>query len=183
MRCLLLDLLDQAEFTAFLDLTYFPLLFFLPSSLFVHHHLFSIAAVESVQQSGKICILDIDVQGVQQVKKSSLKPRYVFIAPPSMDELERRLRGRGTEKEEQIQTRLGNAAKELEYGNVAGNFDRVFVNANLEECFATLVEAMKEWYPHLQAAGSTTATAANGKDGTIIVDDKDDTKTCTCLIS
>jgi guanylate kinase len=58
------------------------------------------------------------VQGVQKVKASSLKPRYVFIAPPSMAELEKRLRGRGTETEEQMKLRLGNAAKELEYGYV-----------------------------------------------------------------
>lgn len=45
----------------------------------------SVAAVESVQSSGKVCILDIDVQGVKNVKKSSLDPYYVFIAPPSME--------------------------------------------------------------------------------------------------
>lgn len=74
--------------------------------------------MENVQKQGKICILDIDVQGVQKVKASSLKPRYVFIAPPSMAELEKRLRGRGTETEEQMKLRLGNASKELEYGYV-----------------------------------------------------------------
>lgn len=76
----------------------------------------SIAAVEKVQSEGKICVLDIDVQGVQKVKKSSLEPYYCFIAPPSKEDLEKRLRGRGTETEEQIQTRLANAQKELDYG-------------------------------------------------------------------
>jgi guanylate kinase len=52
------------------------------------------AAVERVLQAGKACILDIDVQGADQVKKSSLHAKYLFIAPPSMDELEKRLRGR-----------------------------------------------------------------------------------------
>lgn len=79
----------------------------------------SVAAVEKVQNEGKICILDIDVQGVQNVKKSTLNPHYCFIAPPSKEDLEKRLRGRGTETEEQIQTRLTNASKELEYGYVA----------------------------------------------------------------
>ena len=79
-------------------------------------HQRSIEAVEKVQGQGKICVLDIDVQGVQKVKKSSLEPYYCFIAPPSKEDLEKRLRGRGTETEEQIKTRLGNAAKELEYG-------------------------------------------------------------------
>eukprot|EP00523_Entomoneis_sp_CCMP467_P005434 CAMPEP_0168742088 /NCGR_PEP_ID=MMETSP0724-20121128/12856_1 /TAXON_ID=265536 /ORGANISM="Amphiprora sp., Strain CCMP467" /LENGTH=214 /DNA_ID=CAMNT_0008789627 /DNA_START=62 /DNA_END=706 /DNA_ORIENTATION=+ len=109
----------------------------------------SIAAVESVQSNGKICILDIDVQGVQKVKLSSLEPYYVFIAPPSKEELEKRLRGRGTETEDAIKTRLGNAAKELEYGQQAGNFDRVFVNADLKQTFEDLADCIKEWYPHL----------------------------------
>lgn len=110
----------------------------------------SIAAVETVQSAGKVCILDIDVQGVQNVKKSSLSAIYVFIAPPSMDELEQRLRGRATESEEDIQRRLGNAAKEIEYGTKEGNFDKVFVNDDLVKTFELLVKAVKVWYPHLK---------------------------------
>mmetsp|Transcript_30630 Transcript_30630/g.47005 ORF Transcript_30630/g.47005 Transcript_30630/m.47005 type:complete len:420 (-) Transcript_30630:173-1432(-) len=109
----------------------------------------SIAAVETVQNAGKICILDIDVQGVRNVKKSSLKPLYLFIAPPSVEELEKRLRGRGTETEESIQKRLGNASKELEYGQQAGNFDRVFVNADLKSTFEDMVMSFHEWFPQL----------------------------------
>ena len=52
------------------------------------------AAVEKVLHSGKVCVLDIDVQGAEQVKKSSLHAKYLFVSPPSMDELEKRLRGR-----------------------------------------------------------------------------------------
>lgn len=111
----------------------------------------SIAAVESVKRSGRICILDIDVQGVQKVKESSLDPRYIFVAPPSFEELEQRLRGRGTETEEAVQVRLGNAAAELEYGSSPGNFDRVFVNNDLEACFAEVVAVLQQWYPQLKA--------------------------------
>ncbi len=51
--------------------------------------------MEKVLGQGKICILDIDVQGAEQVKKATdLKPFFVFIAPPSKEELEKRLRGR-----------------------------------------------------------------------------------------
>jgi guanylate kinase len=109
----------------------------------------SVTAVETVQKAGKICILDIDVQGVQKVKQSDLKPIYLFIAPPSMAALESRLRGRGTETEEQIKKRLANAAKELEYGQQAGNFDRVFINADLNATFEDLAAAFNEWYPRL----------------------------------
>lgn len=57
----------------------------------------SIAAVQSVTASGKICILDIDVQGVKSVRnagQSVLDPHYLFISAPSMEVLEARLRGR-----------------------------------------------------------------------------------------
>jgi hypothetical protein len=75
------------------------------------------AAVHSVFSQGKICILDIDVQGVQSVKKASLEPEpcYIFIQPPSMDELERRLRSRNTETEDRIQRRLVNAVNEIAF--------------------------------------------------------------------
>jgi guanylate kinase len=125
-----------------------------------------VQAVESVQKSGKICILDIDVQGAESVKKSSLSPIYLFIAPPSMELLEKRLRGRGTETEESIKKRIGNAAKELEYGQQAGNFDRIFVNADLSETFEGMATAFKEWYPHLDEVAPD-----------------DIPKNCTCTIS
>ena len=54
-------------------------------------------AVEDVMAKGQICILDIDSQGVKSLKKTSLDCVLVFIKPPSFEELERRLRGRGTE--------------------------------------------------------------------------------------
>ena len=119
------------------------------SPAFIILLLSSIAAVDAVQKSGKICVLDIDVQGVQSVRTSSLEPLYLFLAPPSMEALEQRLRGRGTETEEQMQMRLANAAQELDYGQTPGNFDRIFVNNNLEECFQEMVQAFQEWYPHL----------------------------------
>ena len=109
----------------------------------------SVAAVETVQKEGKICILDIDVQGVQNVKKSSLDALYIFIAPPSMEELEKRLRGRGTEKEEAIVKRLANAKGELDYGLKEGNVDRVFTNDDLDKTFEALVKQFQDWYPQL----------------------------------
>lgn len=109
----------------------------------------SVEAVESVRGQGKICILDIDVQGVRNVKTSTLDAIYVFIAPPSMEQLEKRLRGRGTETEEAVLKRLGNAQTELDYGMGEGNFDRVFINDDLDKTFESLVEQFKKWYPQL----------------------------------
>lgn len=85
------------------------------------------------------------------MKLSSLQPYYVFVAPPSFEELEKRLRGRATESDDAIQIRLQNAANELKYGNEPNNFDRVFVNNNLQDCFHEMVEQFQLWYPQLVA--------------------------------
>jgi guanylate kinase len=125
----------------------------------------SVAAVESVQNSGKICILDIDVQGVQNVKKSTLDPIYIFIAPPSAQALEERLRGRGTESEEDIQKHLANAGREIEYGRGEGNFDRIFVNDDLTKTFEKLARAFRQWYPHLKQDYSPRPVVVCGPSG------------------
>ena len=91
------------------------------------------ASVEDVLTRGKICILDIDVQGVKAVKETDLTPLFVFIKPPSLDTLEERLRSRGTETEESLSKRLGAAAAEMEYGEAEGNFDTIIVNDDLEK--------------------------------------------------
>lgn len=65
---------------------------------------------------------------MKQIRASGFPARYVFIAPPSEQELEQRLRGRGTEKEESIQKRLTQAKVELEYSKVPGIHDRIIVN-------------------------------------------------------
>lgn len=104
-------------------------------------------AVENVQEKGKICILDIDIQGVQQVKASGIPAKFLFIAPPSMEELEQRLRGRGTESEDKIVLRTKNAAKEVEFGQQPGVFDAVLVNRVVDDSFAELLATLKQWYP------------------------------------
>lgn len=72
---------------------------------------------------GKVVVLDIEMEGVKQIKQSGMDARYVFIAPPSVEELEKRLRGRGTEKEESVQKRLNQAKLELEYSKTPGVHD------------------------------------------------------------
>ncbi|XP_073149062.1 guanylate kinase 2-like [Henckelia pumila] len=106
----------------------------------VHGNLYgtSIEAVDVVADEGKRCILDIDVQGARSVKASSLEAIFIFICPPSFEELEKRLRARATETEEQIQKRLRNAKLELEQGNSPGLFDYMLVNDNLDTCYKNL---------------------------------------------
>ncbi|KAF9432288.1 hypothetical protein BGZ76_011012, partial [Entomortierella beljakovae] len=89
-------------------------------------------AFRDVGEQGKICIFDIDMQGVIQVKNTDINPHYISVQPPSIDELEKRLRGRGTEKESSIKARLEAAEGELEYAKQEGSFDVIFVNDDLE---------------------------------------------------
>ncbi|XP_059668435.1 guanylate kinase 2-like isoform X2 [Cornus florida] len=110
----------------------------------VHGNLYgtSFEAVELVADAGKRCILDIDVQGARSVRASPLEAIFIFICPPSFEELEKRLRARGTETEEQIQKRLRNAKAELEQGQSPGLFDHILVNDDLEYCYKSLKELL-----------------------------------------
>ena len=105
----------------------------------VHGNIYgtSFASVLKVANSNKICILDIDVQGVQQVMKSGMKAEFVFIKPPSFEELSRRLRGRGTDSPEAVELRLKNCQHELEMAETLG-FTHVIVNNNLDEAYQQL---------------------------------------------
>lgn len=128
----------------------------------VHGNLYgtSIEAVEVVTDAGKRCILDIDVQGARSVKASSLEAIFIFICPPSMEELETRLRSRGTETEEQILKRLRNAKTEMEQGNSSGIFDHILYNDNLNECY----ESLKKLLGLDGAAAATQRSAPQGID-------------------
>ncbi|CAG0891797.1 unnamed protein product [Darwinula stevensoni] len=101
-------------------------------------------AIEEVQEMGKICLLDIDIQGVKQLKSTPLNPLYIFVKPPNLDELEKRLRSRGTETDESIQRRLQVAERELELGMKPGYFDLVIVNDDLEAAYKHLKRAVGE---------------------------------------
>ena len=87
--------------------------------------------------AGHPTILEIDLQGARQVRRSMPEAYQVFLAPPSWDELVRRLRGRGTEDEEQMATRLRTARQELA---AAAEFDKVVPNITGEQTIAELVD-------------------------------------------
>lgn len=94
----------------------------------------SVDSVKSVINSGKTCILDIDMQGVKSVKNTDLNARFLFIAPPSIEDLRKRLEGRGTETPESLERRLGAAYAEMEYAD-SGAHDLVIVNDDLEKAY------------------------------------------------
>ena len=84
-------------------------------------------------ERGRNVILDIDVQGGLQVKKAMPEAVLIFILPPSLAELRRRLEGRGTETAEKIEKRLGQALNEI---RLIGEYDSYVVNDDLEEAVA-----------------------------------------------
>ncbi|XP_019962780.1 guanylate kinase isoform X1 [Paralichthys olivaceus] len=102
------------------------------------------AAVQDVQAKNLICILDIDMQGVRNIKGTDLNPIYISIQPPSMAVLEKRLRDRKTESEESLQRRLHAAEVDMELGKEPGLFDVIIVNNNLEEAYGQLKNALLE---------------------------------------
>lgn len=86
--------------------------------------------------SGRTAILEIDLQGAEQVRQTMPEAKRVFIAPPSWEELVRRLVGRGTETPQQQERRLETARWELAR---ADEFDAIIVNDRLETTVADLV--------------------------------------------
>ncbi|EQL04165.1 guanylate kinase [Ophiocordyceps sinensis CO18] len=94
--------------------------------------------IEEQSNKGKVVVLDIEMEGVKQIRRSDLSARFVFIAPPSPEILESRLRGRGTETEESIQRRLEQARHELEYSKTPGVHDKIIVNDDLEAAYREL---------------------------------------------
>ncbi len=85
---------------------------------------------------GQSVLLDIDVQGTESLKKSfGDRCVTIFIAPPSIEELEQRLRGRGTDSEESIRRRMENARGELAQSH---KFDHQLVNDEFEQTYSRL---------------------------------------------
>lgn len=96
--------------------------------------------VEKALNEGKQVILEIDIQGARQVKASMPEALLVFIAPPSWDELVRRLSSRATESAEEQQLRLETAKVELD---AASEFDAVIVNEDIAKCAHEVLDLMQ----------------------------------------
>lgn len=94
-----------------------------------------LAPVKKMLASGRDILFDIDVQGAKQIKKTIPESVFAFILPPTMEELDRRLRKRGLDAEAAIQHRLANARKEIEE---AWWYDAVIVNDDLNQAYDEL---------------------------------------------
>ncbi|XP_028900921.1 guanylate kinase isoform X2 [Zeugodacus cucurbitae] len=92
-------------------------------------------AIRNIQNSGKVCVLDIEPQGVDQIKKTDLNPILVYNNPPTLKDLELRLRKRQTETEESLQKRLAAAEQEIAYGLTEGNFHKIIHNIEIDASY------------------------------------------------
>lgn len=92
--------------------------------------------IEDQLNNGLDVVLDIDVQGAEQIRKANLpNARFVFIVPPSLEELARRLNGRGTDSTEVIELRLANARQEMK---AVSQYDCIVVNDQLDRAIDML---------------------------------------------
>ncbi|ORY56978.1 guanylate kinase [Pseudomassariella vexata] len=108
------------------------------------------ATIAEQEAKGLVTVLDIEMEGVKQIKASGVPARFVFIKPPSWEALEQRLRGRGTEDEEAVQKRLKQARIELEYADSPESpHDKMIVNDDLEKAYQELYD-----YVYGQGAGA-----------------------------
>lgn len=99
------------------------------------------AEVESRLAAGENVILEIDVQGGLQVKEQYPDANLIFFKTPTMEDLERRLRGRKTDDEATIQLRLKNSIKELEYEKM---YDTSIVNYTVDDSCGHLIRIIEE---------------------------------------
>lgn len=108
----------------------------------VHAHYYG-TPLEPIREhldAGDDVLLEIDVQGAFQVREKLPEAKLVFIAPPSMEVLEARLRGRGTDSEEDIERRLANAQGEMQ---AAARYDAIVVNDDLERATDELAKVLE----------------------------------------
>ena len=97
------------------------------------------APVEEQLSTGRPVLLEIELEGARQVRRSFPDAVQIFLAPPSFEELERRIRGRGTDPEEAILRRLARAQEELKS---KAEFDAVVVNDDLYQAMLRLEQLM-----------------------------------------
>lgn len=98
--------------------------------------------LEEALARGGVLILDVDVKGAASLKRKYPQALGIFIQPPSIAELRRRLKRRGTETREQMQVRLSNAIEEMKKFN---RFDYVIVNKDINEAVNAADHIIKSW--------------------------------------
>ena len=109
---------------------------------FVHNNYYGTPSDFVMEQieKGEIVLLEIDVQGALQIKKNYKEAVFIFLLPPTMDELKNRIIKRGTESEEDINRRFENAFRELDF---VGEYDYFVVNEKVSEAVSNIEAIIK----------------------------------------
>ncbi|KAH8262374.1 guanylate kinase [Drosophila bipectinata] len=115
------------------------------------------AAVREIQAKGRVCILDIEQKGVEQIRRTDLNPILIFNNPPTIKELERRLRLRGSETEETLNKRLNAAQVEIDYGLTPGNFHKIINNVDIDVAYQEFRDFVVQELKKQESAGVTIA--------------------------
>jgi len=114
-------------------------------------------AIKDVQKTGKICILDVDLQGVRSLKKTDLQCLYLFVKPPSMQVLTERLKNRQTESDESLQRRIETAMKDMRAVEAEPElFDNVIINDDLDIAFQELKKIVDKELHRIPKNGETS---------------------------
>lgn len=110
----------------------------------VHGHRYGTRkdVVEAALAAGRDIVLEIDVQGAAHVKEKMPEAVMTFIEPPSFEELEKRLRGRGTETEADIERRLADAKMEMAQ---ADKYDHLIVNDTVDRAAEEFIKIVKQY--------------------------------------
>lgn len=97
--------------------------------------------LDDMIEKGKIVVMDIDVVGAMNIMKKYPNSVSIFIMPPSMEELEERLKKRSRDRVEDIKLRLENAKKEIEFSKY---FKYTVINRNIEDAFQSIKEIIEK---------------------------------------
>lgn len=101
-----------------------------------------LAPVQDAVRTGRVIILEIDIQGCIQVRRNMPEARTFFLLPPSSDEQRRRIEGRNTDAAEVIRQRLAKADGEIRYASEAGCYDQFIINDHLEETVRKIYQSV-----------------------------------------
>jgi guanylate kinase len=104
--------------------------------------------MEKIRNAGKIPLFDLDMTCLEQMKRCNIDMKFIFIAPTSLDELERRLRNHGIWPEEVVQQKLKQAVGDLGHGSNPQMFNAIVTNDDLEFSLGEFVFNLQNWYPN-----------------------------------
>lgn len=103
------------------------------AEVYGNHYGTPLAPIEEALRTGRVIILEIDINGCIQVRRRLPETLAFFVLPPSSDEQRRRIEGRKTDAAEVIRQRLSKADGEIRYASEAGCYDEFIINDKLEE--------------------------------------------------